>query len=355
MITLAYSLRGGLRSSLVTDAVQLAGLVFLMAVVGLAAFPTTGVRPLLTAGEWTWVGGEDLLFVALLQVFSYPFHDPVLTDRAFIAPVGRVKRAFGVAGAAGVVLILVSSAFGTVSFVTGTPVAEDAPRVLAAALGVGSLAAMNGLMMASAGSTLDSTFSALAKWGAIDLPALAGGWLGALRGSIGWGRVAMLAGALLGSLPLLTGATILQATTISGTMVIGLAPAIGLYRLRSATPVAFHLAFWSGIAIGVAFTLGLWPAALTIGDGSYSDLLGANLYGLAAVTALFLLASVPRGPRTRKTRGLRGGKSPVEPQTSPVRTSMSRGRTRLPGVGRGTSAHVSPIGSKRATRSAPGA
>lgn len=287
-ITLGYSLKGGLRSSIVTDAIQLALVAFLLALVAFAIVPRSGVAPIATAGEWTLVGGVDLLLVALLQAFSYPFHDPVLTDRAFIAPVRSVRRAFGFAGAAGAALIVIFSAIGVFAFLGGIPVADDAPRAVAEALGVSVMVTMNLVMMTSAGSTLDSTFAALAKWVAVDAPTVARRGPGSAIGQVSLGRAAMVAGAVLGSLPLLTGATILQATTVSGTMVIGLAPIVCLYRLGPAPPAAFHAAFWTGIGVGVALVVGVWPAAFSIGRGSYAALLGANVYGLGAATALYL-------------------------------------------------------------------
>lgn len=301
-ITLAYSLKGGLRSSIVTDAVQLALVTFLLALLGFAILPANSATAMISSGEWTLAGGVDLLLVAMLQIFSYPFHDPVLTDRAFIAPVPTVRRAFGWAGAAGVVLILAFSLIGVHAFLRGMEIADDAPRVVAAAFGVSVLVAMNLVMMTSAGSTIDSTFSALAKWVAIDVPTAGSGGVpfgggGAptgtgptWAGSVTVGRAAMVAGAALGSIPLLTGATILQATTISGTMVLGLAPIVCLHRLGPAPKAAFHLAFWTGIGVGIALVAGLWPAALEIGDGAYAALLGANLWGLAVATGLYLAA-----------------------------------------------------------------
>lgn len=51
----------------------------------------------------------DLLLVALLQVTSYRFHDPVLTDRAFVTPPRRMVIAYLVGGLlAGAVVVLYS-------------------------------------------------------------------------------------------------------------------------------------------------------------------------------------------------------------------------------------------------------
>jgi hypothetical protein len=99
----------------------------------------------------------------------------------------------------------------------------------------------------------------------------------------------MVAAAVLGNLPLFFGAEILQATTISGTMVVGLAPIFVLGLFLDAPPASFHLAFWPGLAVGVAEAAGLVPAALGIGGGSYATLLGANLWGLVLVSVLFLV------------------------------------------------------------------
>ena len=68
--------------------------------------------------------------------------------------------------------------------------------------------------------------------------------------------------ALLGNFPLLSiylgdgvYPAIIAATTISGTMVMGLAPIFPLSFLPSAGPVSFHLAFWPGLAFGVIKTV----------------------------------------------------------------------------------------------------
>ncbi|MFB6240728.1 MAG: hypothetical protein ABEJ46_04075, partial [Gemmatimonadota bacterium] len=148
-------------------------------------------------------------------------------------------------------------------------------------------------MLTSAGSTLDSTFSSLAKAvdrdarGVYDLEgaAEAGDGAGAAAadpaellervGRPRLGRWVMAAAAVVGNLPLFFGARILQATTISGTMVIGLAPAFVLGAVVKAPPASFHLAFWSGLAVGIAEAAGWIPSALAVGGGSYATLLGA--------------------------------------------------------------------------------
>lgn len=349
-LTLLYTLKGGLRSSIFTDGVQAAlfGL-FLVAVVavGLPA-SSGGVGPgggadigrMLSTGSWTLSGGLDLALVAVLQSVSYPFHDPVLTDRGFLAGERATLRAFFWAGALGFVAIVLFGAIGLPAHLAGLGFDDDAPRAVAAALGSGVLLLVNVVMLTSAGSTLDSTFSSIAKAAHLDgrrvmfgsgagpagarAGSAAGGAAGdaadgtaggsdaaggggrspdgsgPLPGSLGPGRWAMVAAAVVGNLPLFFGAEILQATTISGTMVVGLAPVFVLGLFLDAPPASFHLAFWPGLAVGVAEAAGLVPAALGVGDGSHATLLGANLWGLLVVTVLFLvpwaLQRIPGNP-----------------------------------------------------------
>lgn len=290
-LTLAYSLRGGLRGSIITDAVQLVLMgVFLALVLGaLAPRLPEGGAELPSAGELTLRGGLDLLLVGLLQSLSYPFHDPVLTDRAFLSDSRTTMASFATAGLLGMAAIVAFSLVGVYAGTLALPVDEDAPRRVAASLGVGVLLTMNLVMLTSAGSTLDSTFAALARQLGIDLPHLTG------RGRVGrlaTGRGVMVAMALLGNLPLLTGARILQATTLSGTMVLGLAPVFVLHRWERAGPWAFHLAFWPGLLVGLAEAVGAMPAAVALGDGRYASLLGANLWGLGLVGGLFALGAM---------------------------------------------------------------
>lgn len=103
------------------------------------------------------------------------------------------------------------------------------------------------------------------------------------------GMWTMVAFALLGNLPMIAGTDILKATTVSGTMVMGLAPIFLLAPLVKHSPWSFHLAFWPGVLMGVMLAAGLIPQAWAIGSGKYALLLGTNLYGLMICVAGFLL------------------------------------------------------------------
>lgn len=300
LLTLLYTLKGGLRSSIVTDSVQAAlfGL-FLLAVLffGLRA-PGPGLFSYARSGNWALTGGVDLLLVALLQSLSYPFHDPVLTDRGFLSDPRSTLRAFLWAGVLGFLAIVAFGAIGFPAYVQDLPLDDDAPRAVASSLGAGMLLVVNVVMLTSAGSTLDSTFSSLSK--AVDRDARRLSTAAMPEQSALTGRRLMVAMAVLGNVPLFFGARILQATTISGTMVMGLAPIFLLGFFLRAPRSSFHLAFWTGLAVGILEVLDLLPATASIGDGQYGTLLGANLWGLALVTALFLVPIVLHRARRRR-------------------------------------------------------
>ena len=286
-VTLAYSLRGGLRSSILTDAAQAA--IFVIALVWVLGLvlPNHSTAELTSTSHWALNAGVDLFLVACLQLLSYPFHDPVLTDRGFISEEKSMLRAFTLAGVLGFVAILAFSLIGVHATLGGIEAGGNVPAALAKSLGVGALIVMTLVMISAAGSTLDSTFSSLARLSGRELPALLQRDLG--QKAIGVGMATMLVFALLGNLPMLAGTDILKATTISGTMVIGLAPVFLLHGFVRPTRPGFHLSFWTGIGLGIALTLGWIPQSWAIGDGRYALLLGTNLYGLILCTAGYLL------------------------------------------------------------------
>jgi len=190
------------------------------------------------------------------------------------------------------VAILAFSLIGVHASLGGIEASGNVPAALAKSLGVGALVVMTLVMISAAGSTLDSTFSSLARLSGRELPALLGRDFG--HKAIGVGMAAMIIFALLGNLPMLAGTDILKATTISGTMVIGLAPVFLLHGLVRPTRLGFHLSFWTGLALGVALTVGWIPGSWAIGDGKYALLLGTNLYGLLLCTAGYLLPGLSR-------------------------------------------------------------
>jgi SSS family solute:Na+ symporter len=104
----------------------------------------------------------------------------------------------------------------------------------------------------------------------------------------------------LGKLPLFAiylggkvGPAVIAATTISGTMVMGVAR-IFLQAFRpGAGPRSSHLPFWPGMLFGNSLTIEgaagvqLFPGWVDVGVGRYADDLGVNIHGLVICTASF--------------------------------------------------------------------
>ncbi len=282
-LTVAYTLKGGLRSSLLTDAIQMILFgVLLFAILGVI-LPKTDwqVKPFLTSGSWTLAGGLNLLFVAFLQVLSYPFHDPVLTDRAFIADPKLTLRSFSWATLIGALAIVCFSFIGIYGKMEG--LSGQATVVVSRMLGIGTLLMVNFIMVTSAASTLDSTFNSFAKLIVMDTQLLS-------PPSISLGRWVIVGMALVGTIPILLGAEILAATTISGTMVIGLTPVFLFWRRRFPA-LSYYASVGFGLLIGTIYALGIYPTAWVWFPGKYGDLLSANLVGFGGALIAFWLPS----------------------------------------------------------------
>lgn len=293
LFTLAYSLKGGLRSSIFTDVIQAFVFVVFVGAVLFLIVPDNGAGALLMSGELRLDAGLDLLLVALLQLFSYPFHDPVLTDRGFVNREKTMLTSFVVAGLLGFVAVLAFSLVGVHARLNGIEAMGNAPAAVGQSLGLASLFFMSVVMMTSAGSTLDSTFTSLAKSLAVDLPRLAPRMNDRLP-NVRAGAAVMVVFAVLGNLPMFAGTDILKATTISGAMVMGLAPVFLFYGFTRWSPWSFHLSFWTGFGLGILLAAGLIPAGWAIGEGKYALLLGVNAYGFLICTAAFFVPLILR-------------------------------------------------------------
>lgn len=282
-LTLAYSLKGGLRSSLLTDMIQMVLFGVLLFIILGILIPKEGgdIGKFINSGEWTMATGMNLLFVALIQVFSYPFHDPVLTDRGFITDPKTTLKSFFWATWIGAICILLFSFVGIYARFQGME--GQAAVEVSQTLGVGMMLMMNFIMVTSAASTLDSAFASFSKLAVIDLGKKS-------DITVSKGRWAMVALTIFGTIPVFLNADILSATTISGTMVIGLAP-IFLFWQKEMPPITFIAVVGTGILFGCCLAAGCWPENLVFFDGKYGDLLSANILGTIACFGMFGLCS----------------------------------------------------------------
>ena len=341
-VPLSYVLMGGMRSSLTSDVAQaLLSIVFLVVVLGVigtryneaiesgAANGTAGSvfsyeppggvddEGEEVPGGWQ-EGGWTLLAVGLIQgAWSYPFMDPVLTDRTFLSTPRTMLLSFAVGGAVAFTFIVLFGGIGIYGCSLATPpqAGFGNPVAVAKALGGASEFFITLVMMSSSLSTLDSTFTAAGKCVALEF----GGWFklpgdkrptrGPLRPNdaehVGWhhvqlARAGMLLVALLGTLYLATGSEPLAATTATGTTVMGLGPPIFLMLVWQydeggkagwrQSPLAFVFPFLAGVGFGLASNKVFNPTYAEtgvpplppLGSGGYKDLLGVNVYGQLA-------------------------------------------------------------------------
>ncbi len=269
LLTLAYTLKGGMGSSIMTDVIQLALFVVLLTVILGFILPQYGgsLTPFLSSGRWELSQGVDLLLVALVQCFSYPFHDPVLTDRGFISDTRTTLKAYSWAGAIGALCIIFFSFVGI--FAKLNALTGEAPVAVARYFGVPMLLLMNLIMVTSASSTLDSAMASFSKLISIDLSK-------ATVPSVSKGRWAMVGLTVLGTVPVFFDPAILSATTISGTLVLGLAP-VFLFWHVPVPRMAFHLSVVGGLVLGGFLTFFTLPEGWWVGNGKYGSLLSVNL------------------------------------------------------------------------------
>ena len=279
-LTLAYVLKGGMSSSIVTDVIQMGLFSILLAVILFTIFgntTSTTVKEVVNSGIWSFETGLNLLFAALLQSFSYPFHDPVLTDRGFISSPKITLKSFLWASILGAICIVLFSVIGVYALSQGMQ--GQAAVEVGKAFGIIILLVINFIMITSAASTLDSTFSSFSKLVAMDLK---------FGKSLKFGRWSMVIIAILGTIPVFLNAEILSATTISGTMVIGLTPVFLFWRGK-APKISFHLSVFSGLFFGFLLIFNWFPQALIFTTGKYADLLWINFWGIVCCLLVYII------------------------------------------------------------------
>lgn len=281
LLTLAYAIKGGLSSSIFTDVIQMALFSVLLIVILGVIFSSEGFTAgdVISSGTWSFELGLNLFFAAIIQSFSYPFHDPVLTDRAFLSSPKVTRRSFLWASLIGGLCIVLFSIIGVYAQSKGMQ--GQAAVEVGKAFGVVVLLIINFIMITSAASTLDSTFSSFSKMLAVDLN---------FGNRISFGRASMAAIAILGTIPVFLDAEILSATTISGTMVIGLTPVFVFWKVK-APKISFHLSVICGIIFGFLLVFNVFPKELIFTEGKYADLLWVNVWGVLSCILLYLIPS----------------------------------------------------------------
>lgn len=259
LVTLAYSVHGGLRASLRTDVFQMA---ILLAVLG-ALMVQTGIvhgydfggivasSPALDGPGWV------LVAVALLQVWSYPMHDPVMMDRGFLADRDTTRKSFLHATWLGILCILAFGLLGVEAglYRTGS---EDVVATLTRLIGTGPMVLFSLAVIVSAVSTLDSTLASAAKLWVVDMKLASE--------SVSNGRFAMVGFMIGGLVFVFVGSKdLFDAVAVSGTASLFLAPVV-------------FFSIWGGARVpawcfAVAFVAAMAGSALYfVESGGYGSL-----------------------------------------------------------------------------------
>ncbi|TVR84240.1 MAG: sodium:proline symporter [Rhodospirillales bacterium] len=290
-LTLGYAVRGGLLASLRTDVLQmsvfLALLIGLVAVAGLSAgFSLPAIiesSPDIASAGWV------LLMVALLQVWSYPMHDPVMMDRGFIADRRVTMASFYHAAWISILCIM---AFGLLGVYGGLHRAEGEELIatLTRLLGDVPMLLFSAALIVSAMSTLDSALSSAAKLGIVDMR---------LGGeTVRNGRLAMAGFLVAGLLMVFIGSQdLFSAVAISGTASMYLAPVIFFSLwLRWSVPVWAYAASFVAAMVGAGVYFGEEAGYLQLMtpllglEHKYSKLLAISGTVLAVGCGAFLAA-----------------------------------------------------------------
>ncbi|KPJ94115.1 MAG: sodium:proline symporter [Gammaproteobacteria bacterium SG8_11] len=279
LVALVYSAIGGLQASLRTDFFQM--VLFLLTLAVLMVFVI--VNPALNLTDLGFKPfelndpGPILIMVALLQIWSYPMHDPVMMDRGFIADRDTTWRSFHHAAWLSALCIILFGSLGV--FAGAHALAEESMNaVLTRFLGEGPMLLFSIALIVSAMSTLDSTLSSSAKLIAVDMKVL--------QPTLANGRWVMLAFMLLGLLMVFFGnKDLFSAVAVSGTASMYLAPVIFfcVWGNNKSIPL------WSYMA---AFLLSITGAVLYFTESSGYTTWFNMAFGLEHKYSKLLLISV---------------------------------------------------------------
>ena len=277
-VTLGYSLLGGFNASIRTDVLQMSIFaVVLAAIVAiLAVEPRFAWADVLTTFKPGLDNGWNLLLVALLQVWSYPLHDPVMTDRGYLADRTTTFRSFMLAGVISMICIFAFALLGIFASKVSMP-GENMTAALQRVMSAPTMMLVNIALVVSAVSTLDSTLSSAAKLAVVDM--------GLGRQSLRTGRIAMILATVGGLAFLYTGIQDLYAAVaLSGTLSMFLTPVVFFSILGGR-----RVATWSYVA---SFAFAVAASVLFFFEqAKYADIVGP-LTGVTHIYTKLLIICV---------------------------------------------------------------
>lgn len=297
-VTLAYAAMGGLSASLRTDVLQMSILLVLIAaMVGLLVADAGIDLPAMIASSPDPASpGWMLLAVALLQVWSYPMHDPVMMDRGFLADRRTTRASFLHAFWLSVLCML---AFGLVGVHAGLHrLGEEAlMETLARLFSPPAMVVINLALVVSAISTLDSALSSASKLVVVDMRLA--------PPTVRSGRTVMAAFMAGGLVLLFLGSEdLFSAVAISGTASMFLAPVVlfciwgGFAVPRWSYVAAFLLSMAGALAYFLDTAGHTVLFAPFLGEvHNYAKLLATSVVVLSGGCAAFALGAMTRRGR----------------------------------------------------------
>lgn len=293
LVGLVYSARGGLQASLRTDVLQM--VIFLVvfivafgimitasdfsfsAVMGAQGVHEQGTRP-------GWV----LVVVALLQVLSYPAHDPVMMDRGFIADRGRTNASFGWAFVISTLCIFGFGMFGIQAGLIGAGYENQLLGTWQGMFGPFVFFLLMCSLLVSAVSTLDSALASSARL-VIDE------WnIGARSVANGrWAMVLFMIGGVL--LTLFPNKTLFDAVAVTGTASMFLTPVMAVTFMGGRVSRWAYLVSWNAAILGAGAYMYRGSdvvAGLVPGAHKYDQLLCICCVVLAVGFAVCVLSAI---------------------------------------------------------------
>ncbi len=303
VVTLAYSLAGGLHASIRTDAMQMGLLVFVLLILSAMALsqPDFDVAAMLGTSADASGPGWVLLAVALLQIWSYPMHDPVMMDRGFVADRRTTMHSFSHAAWVSIICII---AFGMLGVYAGMyqQTGDDFITTLTRLLGGEAIILLNIALIVSCMSTLDSTFSSASKLAAHDL--------GLVKPTVRNGRIAMALFLAAGLAMVYFGTKdLFAAVAVSGTASMFLTPVIifSLWMGRTDVPVWSYLAAFATAVVAAAWYFAESAGHIALAEPlfglthKYSILLALSALTLLLGCSFFLMGIASGARRDRPT------------------------------------------------------
>lgn len=294
ILGLAYSAWGGLSAALRTDVVQMVLFLaaFGIAFIALVLTPGFSIGAVLSApGVSGSYNGWVLLAVAVLQVFSYPAHDPVMMDRGFLADEETTRKSFLHAFWISTLCIIAFGFFGIQAGLVGAAYEGQLIGTWSQMFPAWVFVLLMLSLLVSAMSTLDSALASSAR--------LAVEELGLASRSLIGGRIVMIVVMAAGvGLTLWGNATLFDAVAVSGTASMFLAPvlSVGLIAGRPLALWSYLVAFASALIGAFAYFARDWPSvAMILPEGhKYEQLLVICICVLVAGFAA-VLAGMRKG------------------------------------------------------------